>query len=96
MPVGLNYFSGHRFRSRVFLDIGEPFAVPRELAKLYATGGENKHEATARLMELVESALATVTISAPDASAHSRFCAKDSYLPEPMINLDEKVRLPSV
>ena len=64
--MGLNYFSGHRFRSRVFLDIGEPFAVPRELAKLYATGGENKHEATARLMELVESALATVTISAPD------------------------------
>ena len=24
VPVGLNYFSGHRFRSRVFIDIGAP------------------------------------------------------------------------
>mmetsp|Transcript_17377 Transcript_17377/g.51280 ORF Transcript_17377/g.51280 Transcript_17377/m.51280 type:complete len:279 (+) Transcript_17377:904-1740(+) len=66
VPVGLNYFSGHRFRSRVFLDIGEPFSVPDELARLYARGGESKHEATARLMALVESALASVTISATD------------------------------
>ena len=33
VPVGLNYFSGHRFRSRVFIDIGAPFAVPRAAAQ---------------------------------------------------------------
>ena len=27
VPVGLNYFSGHRFRSRVFVDIGEPLSL---------------------------------------------------------------------
>ena len=36
VPIGINYFSGHRFRSRVFLDIGAPFSVPPELAALYA------------------------------------------------------------
>jgi hypothetical protein len=24
VPIGLHYFSGHKFRSRVFLDIGKP------------------------------------------------------------------------
>ena len=25
VPVGINYFQGHRFRSRVFVDIGAPY-----------------------------------------------------------------------
>ena len=66
VPVGLNYFSGHRFRSRVFLDIGEPFAVPAELVAMYAAGGQSKHEATAKLMAIVEEELGAVTVSAPD------------------------------
>jgi glycerol-3-phosphate O-acyltransferase/dihydroxyacetone phosphate acyltransferase len=40
--------------------------VPEEIAELYASGGEHKHEATARLMQRVEAALGTVTISAAD------------------------------
>ena len=39
VPVGLNYFSGHRFRSRVFIDIGDPLEVPPELVAQYAAGG---------------------------------------------------------
>ena len=66
VPVGLNYFSGHRFRGRVFLDLGEPFEVPDELVALYAAGGQSKHEATAKLMALVEEELGAVTVSAPD------------------------------
>ena len=31
VAVGLNYFSGHRFRSRVFVDYGEPFEVRADL-----------------------------------------------------------------
>ena len=54
VPVGLNYFSGHRFRSRVFIDIGEPLTVPPELLRLYGT---DKHRATAKLMEIIEDAL---------------------------------------
>ena len=40
--------------------------MPEELAELYASGGDHKHEATARLMQRVEAALGTVTISAAD------------------------------
>ena len=40
--------------------------MPEELGELYARGGEHKHEATARLMQRVEAALGTVTISAAD------------------------------
>ncbi|KAL1508277.1 hypothetical protein AB1Y20_004392 [Prymnesium parvum] len=63
VPVGLNYFSGHRFRSRVFVDIGEPFQVPPELVAHYAV---DKHDATARLMAMVEDALKALTVAAPD------------------------------
>ena len=34
---------------------------------------------------------ATVTISAPLASAHSRFCAKEAYFPLPMMSRDRNV-----
>ena len=40
--------------------------MPEELGEQYARGGEDKHEATARLMQRVEAALGTVTISAAD------------------------------
>ena len=66
VPVGLNYFSGHRFRSRVFLDIGEPLEVPADLVELYCAGGEARANATALLMELIEKSFAAVTVSAPD------------------------------
>ena len=66
VPVGLNYFSGHRFRSRVFVDIGEPLAIPAHLLPRYLEGGGAKRAATAELMELVNASLSALTISAPD------------------------------
>ena len=66
VPVGLNYFSGHRFRSRVFVDIGEPLTVPSELLPRYMQGGEEKRAATSELMAMLNAALSALTISAPD------------------------------
>ena len=66
VPVGLNYFSGHRFRSRVFVDIGEPLTVPADLLPRYKQGGDEKRAATNELMTIVNTALSAVTISAPD------------------------------
>ena len=40
VPVGLNYFSGHRFRSRVFVDIGDPITVHPSLLATFTDGGE--------------------------------------------------------
>lgn len=66
VPVGLNYFSGHRFRSRVFVDIGEPFAVPADILERYCAGSTAKFEATDALLEIFNKALGALTISAPD------------------------------
>jgi glycerol-3-phosphate O-acyltransferase/dihydroxyacetone phosphate acyltransferase len=66
VPVGLNYFSGHRFRSRVFVDIGDPMSVPPELLSLYLAGGEQKRQATNDLMERINAAHSALTVSAPD------------------------------
>ena len=30
IPVGINYFRGHRFRSRVFIDVGEAIIPSKE------------------------------------------------------------------
>src|SRR5215510_8529547 len=39
---------------------------------------------------------ATVTISAPAASAQARFCSKEAYLPVPMIRRERNARAPSL
>jgi glycerol-3-phosphate O-acyltransferase/dihydroxyacetone phosphate acyltransferase len=33
--IGLNYYQGHRFRSKAVLNFGVPYTIPRELATLY-------------------------------------------------------------
>lgn len=36
VPIGLNYFAPEKFRSKAFLDCGEPIVVPKELAVQFA------------------------------------------------------------
>jgi glycerol-3-phosphate O-acyltransferase/dihydroxyacetone phosphate acyltransferase len=45
---------------------GEPLDVPPELLLLYSQDGESKRRATTSLMRVIETALAAVTVSAPD------------------------------
>mgnify|MGYP006145372429 CR=1 FL=1 len=61
-----NAAQGHRFRSRVFVDIGDALTVPPGLLSRYLAGGEQKRAATDELMKMVNSALTALTISAPD------------------------------
>lgn len=90
VPVGLNYFSGHRFRSRVFVDIGLPIRVPPELVKLYQS---DKQESTSQLMALVEDALKCGCMHArsacdarknTDAKPLSSPAAKENHLRSPV------------
>lgn len=64
VPVGLNYFSGHRFRSRVFVDYGEPFEISKDLVDEYARG--DKRKAGDKLMAQILTALKAVTVQAPN------------------------------
>lgn len=66
IPVGINYFKGHRFRSRVFIDIGSPiFPTDKQLA-MFKEGKEQKRKACAELLESVVQGIGAVTLEAPD------------------------------
>jgi len=67
VPVGLNYFSPHRFRSTVSVDFGDPIEVDQSIVDLWATGGkEAMKEANSAVMELVIAGMSAVTLQAKD------------------------------
>lgn len=64
VPVGLNYFHAHRFRSRAVIEFGNPITVSDELVRKFKSGGNEKREACASLLDTIYNALKTVTINA--------------------------------
>lgn len=65
-PVGLSYFHAHKFRSRAVVEFGAPLEIPQDLVELFKQGGEQKREASSKLLEMIYDALKTVTFRAPD------------------------------
>ena len=66
VPVGLSYFHAHRFRSRAVVEFGPPLDVSSELVEKFKKGGQDKREATSKLLNQVYDALKAVTVRAPD------------------------------
>ncbi|KAJ3359611.1 hypothetical protein GGF32_009167 [Allomyces javanicus] len=66
VPVGLSYFHAHRFRSRAVVEYGAPISVPREWVDMYRAGGADKRAACKNVLDLVQAAVANVTVTAPD------------------------------
>ncbi|KAI7905642.1 uncharacterized protein BX663DRAFT_500453 [Cokeromyces recurvatus] len=66
VPVGLNYFHPHRFRSRAVVSYGTPISVEPELVEKYKKGGSDKHEAISKLLQEGHEGLKSVTVNAPD------------------------------
>ncbi|KAL1391341.1 hypothetical protein HDK64DRAFT_232273 [Phyllosticta capitalensis] len=64
VPVGMNYFHAHKFRSRAVVEFGTPLDVPPELIELYRKG--ERRDAVSKLLEQVYNALVAVTVTAPD------------------------------
>lgn len=64
IPVGMNYFHAHKFRSRAVIEFGNPIEVPKELVKMYEDG--KKREATGALLDTIYNALVAVTVTGPD------------------------------
>lgn len=63
VPVGLNYFRGHRFRGRVVVEFGTPITVDAPLMKLYET---DKRQACNTFLHRVEEGMRSVIVTAPD------------------------------
>lgn len=64
VPVGMNYFHAHKFRSRAVIEFGNPLDVPPELVEKYKTG--ERREAIGKMLDQVYNALMSVTVTTPD------------------------------
>ena len=58
--------AGHRFRSRVFVDVGEPIVPSDELVESFRRGGAEKRDACNSLLKKVSTGMKTATVQAPD------------------------------
>lgn len=63
VPCGLTYYYGYKFRSRAYLEFGEPITPPEELVTLFNT---DKRKATGLFLDQLNTALRAVTINVPD------------------------------
>ena len=64
VPVGMNYFHAHKFRSRAVIEFGSPIEIEPELVEQYKNG--DRRGATAKVLETVYERLRIVTTLAPD------------------------------
>ncbi|KAK4554696.1 Glycerol-3-phosphate/dihydroxyacetone phosphate acyltransferase [Recurvomyces mirabilis] len=64
VPVGMNYFHAHKFRSRAVVEFGSPITIDPELVKQYSSG--DRRGATSKVLEMVYDRLTAVTTLAPD------------------------------
>jgi glycerol-3-phosphate O-acyltransferase/dihydroxyacetone phosphate acyltransferase len=64
VPVGMNYFHAHKFRSRAVIEFGPPFEVPANLVDMYKNN--KRRDAIGQLLDMVHSSLNAVTVSTPD------------------------------
>jgi glycerol-3-phosphate O-acyltransferase/dihydroxyacetone phosphate acyltransferase len=64
IPVGMNYFHAHKFRSRAVIEFGTPIDVPVELAEKFR--GDHRRDAIGEMLEAVKQGLLSVTVTTPD------------------------------
>lgn len=64
VPVGLTYFSAHKFRSRAVIEFGDIIHVSSSLIHDFKNG--KKRGAVGTMMKDISEALASVTVSAPN------------------------------
>lgn len=64
IPVGMNYFHAHKFRSRAVIEFGHPIEVHPDQVAAYKAG--DRRNAVGSLLETVYQGLMSVTQSSPD------------------------------
>lgn len=83
IPVGLNYFQGSKFRSRVYLDVANGITPTKSQIEGYRAGGEAKQAAINELLEQVRTSLKLVTATAPSHRVlHLFWAVRRLYTPD--------------
>ena len=66
VPVGLNYFSGHKIRGRVTVEYGRPIYIDPATLEDYKCGGDARRKVCNDVLNRIEDSLRGVIVSAPD------------------------------
>lgn len=90
IPVGMNYFHPHRFRSRAVIEFGKPIRVDKKRSKMYE---DNSKAAVDALLETITLGLREVTVTCTDydtlmalqAARRLYTSARREQIPLPMI-----------
>mmetsp|Transcript_8013 Transcript_8013/g.18717 ORF Transcript_8013/g.18717 Transcript_8013/m.18717 type:complete len:696 (+) Transcript_8013:107-2194(+) len=81
IPVGLNYYRGHRFRGRVVIEFGTPEYIPDSLYLQYAA--DRRGGAVETLLAGVSTAMRSVIVPAPNyRSLQLIYMVRRLYVPE--------------
>jgi glycerol-3-phosphate O-acyltransferase/dihydroxyacetone phosphate acyltransferase len=64
VPVGMNYFNAHKFRSRCVIEFGQPITIDDKILEQYKAG--DRRDAVGHVLNEVQDALKSVTLQAPD------------------------------
>ncbi|KAK5132712.1 hypothetical protein LTR08_008678 [Meristemomyces frigidus] len=90
VPVGMNYFHAHKFRSRAVIEFGPPITIDPALVEQYRGG--DRRGATGKVLEIVYDRLTAVTTLAPDydtlmliQAVRRLYNPKGKRLPLPMV-----------
>ncbi|EGR28402.1 hypothetical protein IMG5_176340, partial [Ichthyophthirius multifiliis] len=92
LPCGINYFRGHRFRSKVIIEFGQVYNIPVELVEMYQ---KNKKNAISKLLKEIQTRLRETTIQMPSyKELNAIYIARNIYLHDAKnISPKEKLRL---
>lgn len=90
VPVGLNYFHAHRFRSRVVIEFGRPIAVTKIDGEMYQ---KNPRNVVNKMLDLITLRLKELTVSCDDydtliaiqAARRLYFSANREEIPLPVV-----------
>ncbi|KAI7361109.1 glycerol-3-phosphate O-acyltransferase [Hortaea werneckii] len=90
VPVGMNYFHAHKFRSRAVVEFGAPIEIEPRLVEQYKSG--DRRGATGEVLNTVYDRLTAVTTLAPDydtlmliQAVRRLYNPKGKRLPLPMV-----------
>ena len=66
IPVGLNYFRGHRFRGRAVVEFGKPVFIEPGTLKDFKKGGLDKRKVCNGLLDRIQDSMKSVLVTTPD------------------------------
>jgi glycerol-3-phosphate O-acyltransferase/dihydroxyacetone phosphate acyltransferase len=91
IPVGLNYFSAHRWRGRAVVEYGQPILLNPNTLPQFKAGGAARHKVCNDLLDQIQDSMKSVIVSTPDYDTlQVIYTARRLYQRKTYLNVEEK------